>query len=95
MRRAHLVVLVAYLAENLLQNICESHQSGHGAKFVHDQRHVRVMRAELVNKLVYRLGFGNHQRLSKKAAQTERRVLHDGDRARTGAHPKRASDLCS
>jgi len=65
-------VLVAHLAEDLLQHVGERDQSGHRAELVHHQRHVRVVRPEFSHQLVHWLGFGNHQRLPEKAAQAER-----------------------
>ena len=65
-------MLVADLAENLLQHVFERDHAGNGAELVHHHRQMRVAAAELVHKLVERFGFRHHQRLAHIAPQAER-----------------------
>lgn len=66
------VVLVANIAEDLLEHIFQGDESGDGSKFVDDQGHVGVIGAKLINQLIERLGFWHDQGFADEAAEAER-----------------------
>ena len=67
----HGIVLVADIAEDLLQNVFQSDQAGDSSELIHHQRQVSVALAEFVDQLIEWFGLGHHHRLTDEAAQAK------------------------
>ncbi len=68
-----LVELVFDFSDDLFEHVFDGEQTGYGAEFIHDHRHVRVLLAELLEHLHERFGFGNDERLAHDVREIERR----------------------
>ena len=75
-----LVELVFDFAHDLLEHVFHGEQAGHGAEFIHHQRHVRVPLAKLLEHLHQRFGFGHDERLAHDVREIET-AARDGRRA--------------
>ncbi len=78
-RRLGDVELVLDLADQLLQNILDGHQSGGGTEFIHHHRQMPFARLELGQQIGQRLGLGNHQHLAHDVPNLQ--PTGPGDRA--------------
>ena len=66
------VVLVVYLADDLLQHVLDRDQPGHAAVLVDHDRHVVARLAELAQQDVQALGFGDQHRRAQQLAHAHR-----------------------
>ena len=66
-----LVELVFDFADDLFEHVFHSEQAGDRSEFIHDQRHVGVLLAKLLQHLHERFGFGHDQRLAHDVREIE------------------------
>src|SRR5690606_32343125 len=69
------VVLVVYLADDLLEHVLDGDQAGDAAVFIDDDGHVVARQPELLEQDVQALGLGNQHRRPQQFADAGRAAV--------------------